>query len=331
MKTVIFPYATLDTEPDLQLSTPTVDGEPKPLLSRQSNIDLFDLPPQWREARVNLRVRVPIEELATIGATDPTVVATLHCGATNLRVARRLEQSGDGQWTGQIVLARTLLSGGSQVYATVAGTVGGEPNRWLGRSLPVKVNLTPPSFPEIVSGGELPVVWRNFALTEEGQNPIDPALHAEISYVDLAASDGPVIYLNDHVHRLRQLLDDRRGRSGIERAVRDLVFDKIAEAALVAMFNAALAAVVELTEDGQPQFPSVEWQRGVLEALLPLMYADREPEAALADAVDAFSSVDDAQDVQSRLVAAAGRLVRASSHTVQVIRALEALGEENER
>jgi hypothetical protein len=323
MKTVLFPYKTLSTEPVLTLSSPKVDGQPTQLLNREGRIDLFDLPVGWRQARVGLRVQLPTDELAEIGASEPSVVATLNCGPTNLRVAQRLEPGQDGQWVGDFDLPRTLLVDRAELYATVAGTIGGEANRWLGRTRAVQIDISPPRSPEIGPAGQIPVVWRDFAVAEEGQSPIDPAVHGEIAYVDLTGTTGPVIYLNDGIDGLRRLLDDRTGRSAVERAARDVVFDLIAQSALVAMFNAAVAAAAELAEDGDPQLPSVDWQRGVLESLLPLMYPDRDVEAALPIAAEALDSGDDAQDVQTRLLAAAARHVRTKAHVRQTMTALE--------
>jgi hypothetical protein len=324
VKTVLFPYKTLSTDPVLTLSNPRVDAEPVQLLTREGHIDLFAAPEGWRQARIGLRVQLPIDELASIGASEPEVVATLNCGPTNLRVAQRLEPGARaGQWVGEFDLPRTLLVDRAELYATVAGTVAGEPHRWLGRTRPVQVDVAPPRSPEFGPAGQIPVVWRDFATTEEGQNPIDPALHNEIAYVDLAGAAGPVIYLNDGIDGLRRLLDDRTGRSPVERATREVVFDLIAQSALVAMFTAAVAAAAELAEDGEAQMPSHDWQRGVLESLLPLMYPDRDVEAALAIAAEALDSGDDAQDVQTRLLGAAARHVRTRTHVLQTMTALE--------
>ena len=324
MKNVLFPYQTLSTEPGLALSNPRVDGEPRQLLAREGHIDLFELADGWRQARVGLRVQLPVEQLASIGASDPEVVATLNCGPTNLRVARRLEPGAQpGQWVGEFNLDRVLLADRAELYATVAGTVDGERHRWLGRTSPVKVDIAPPRSLEIGPSGQIPVVWRDFATTAEGQNPIDPALNREIAYVDLIGPTGHVIYLNDGIQGLRRLLDDRAGRSPIERTARDVVFDLIADSALVAMFNAATAAAAELAEDGEAEMPSGDWRRGVLESLLPLMYPDRDVAESLVIVVDARDSGDDAQDVQTRLLAAAARHVRVRAHVLQAMTALE--------
>jgi hypothetical protein len=323
--TTLFPYPVLMTEPTLRLSNPMADGQQAALLNREYHVDLSELASGWKEARVNARVQVPVEELETMGVRQYDVVLTLHCGPTNLRATATLEPTGggrNGQWTGSLELPRMVIRGRATIYATVTGTVNDVPHRWLGRSREVSVDLNPPRFPEIV-GGQVPVVWRDFGKTDESQNPIDPSLHDEMSFVDMSLLEGPVIYLNERVPGLRRLLDLRAGRGRVERAVRETTLDLVAMPAIVSMANVALAAAGPPEEGGDAQWPDGDWQEDVLRAILPLMYPDREPEAALAVAVRALTSGEDAQDVQSRLLAAASRFVKVTRHVSGVITTLE--------
>lgn len=324
--TTLFPYSVLVADPTLRLSQPTVDGKAMPLLSRDNRVDLSMLAAGWKEARVNVRVQVPAEELDSLGVRVYDVVLTLHCGPTNLRSTVLLERTGgdrSGQWTGAIDLPQSMIRDRASIYATVTGTVEGVPHRWLGRTRDIPVDLHPPRVPEITGGGQVPIIWRDFAMTEEGQNPIDPSLHDEMSFIDMTLPEGPVIYLNDRVSGLRRLLDVRTGRSKVERAVRETALDLIATPATVAMANAALVAAVPVEQGGEAQWPDIDWQRDVLRSILPLMYPDREPAAALQAAAQALTSAEDAQDVQSRLVGAASRLVKATHHLRGVIKTLE--------
>ncbi|MGY1640834.1 hypothetical protein ACI782_06825 [Geodermatophilus sp. SYSU D00703] len=323
--TTLFPYPVLETEPTLRLSNPTVDGQPTPLLAREGHLDLSEVKAGWKEARVHARVQVPVEELEAIGVHHYEVVLTLHCGPTNLRSTVTLEPSGGtrtGQWTGALDIPRMMIRERAAIYATVTGTVADVPHRWLGRSRDVSVDLHPPRIPEI-SGGQVPVMWRDFSQTGEGQNPIDPSLHDEVSFVDMSLPEGPVLYLNDRVPGLRRLLDERTGRTYAERAVREMALDLVAVPSIVSMANVALAAAGPPEEGGEPQWPDSDWQRDVLRSVLPLMYPDREADAALSVAVRALTSTDDAQDVQSRLLGAASRLSKATHHVRGVIKHLE--------
>ena len=328
---VLFPYEVLSTDPALQLSSATVDGEPAPILPREHHVDLYEMDRNWHVARAQARVEVSAEELERVGATEPKVVLTLACGPTNLRATvptrahRRIPI-----WTGEVEMPRVMLHTRGELYATVTATVDGTPDRWLGRSRSWMVDLVVPKIPEI-AGGQIPVKWRDFTTAEQGEDPIDPTLHSEVSYMDLEAADGPIIYLNDRVLGLRRLLDERTGRSRLERSVREVSLDLIAQPAIIAMGNAALVAARGLEEDGEPRWPTESWQRGVLETILPLMYPDREPEAALRTAVRALEEVDDAVDVQQRLQAAAGRSIRSTKHTLGVMKALELQDEEEDR
>jgi hypothetical protein len=323
--TALFPYPVLETDPTIRLSNPTVDGQPAQLLARENRVDLSELSGDWKEARVNARVEVPVAELVQMGVRQYEVVLTLHCGPTNLRATVPLEPSagdGSGQWTGSLDLPRTVLRDRASVYATVAGTVDGVAHRWLGRSRDVSVDFHPPREPDI-TGGQVPVIWRDFSETGEGQNPIDASLHNEMSFVDMSLPEGPVIYLNTRVPGLRRLLDVRTGRSGTERAVREIALDLVATPAMLALANVALAAAGPPDDGGEAQWPDLDWQRDVLSSLLPLMFPDRDADAGLATAVRALSDSEDAQDVHARLVGAAARLVKATHHVRGVIKTLE--------
>jgi hypothetical protein len=326
----LFPYKTFDVEPTLHLSSPVVDGEPAPLLPREGRVSLHDLPADWKLAKLQVRATIPPDAMGSIGARDPRAVLTVHCGPTNLRAVCALEASdGSGNWIGSVELARVHLHERAQLYVTVTGSIDGIGDRWLAMSKPWSVDLQPPRDIEI-SGGEIPCRWRDFAETENGENPIDPAFHSEISYVDLNALGGPVIYLNEGIEGLRRLLDQRPGRPRLGKAVRETTLDLIAQPALVAMGNAALAAAIPDGSD-EVDWPGESWQRGVLESLLPLMYPDRDPSAALVTAVDAMAGGDGALDIQTRLQAAAGRSIKVTNHTLSVLTALEASDGEEAR
>jgi hypothetical protein len=322
---VLFPYATLETDPTLSLSAPTVDGAPAALLAAEGRVDLSDAPTGWKEARLNVRAQVPVEELDSLGVGAYNVVLTLACGPTNLRSTAVLTRSGgaeSSQWTGAVSIPSTMIRDRATLYVTVTGTIDGVPNRWLGASRPVVVDLHPPRIPEI-TGGQVPVIWRDFTKTDDGQNPIDASLHDEQSYVDMSLPEGPVIYLNERVSGLRRLLDERTGRSHAERAIRELALDLVAAPCIIAMTNVALAASSPSDDRSEVQWPSLDWQRGVLETVLPLMYPDRDSEAALTTATRGQSSSEEAAEIQSRIASAASRLVKATQHVRGVIRHLE--------
>jgi hypothetical protein len=324
----LFPYKTLGVEPTLHLSSPTVDGSAEALLDREGRVSLHKLPPGWKLARLQARVTVPPDALEATGARDLRAVLTVHCGPTNLRAVTALEPAdGAGDWVGAVELSRVQLHERASIHATVTGSVDGIDDRRLARSDPWSVDIEPPREIEIASG-QIPCRWRDFTETPEGEAPIDPAFHGEISYVDLNTIEGPVIYLNEGIEGLRRLLDQRPGRPRLGRAVRETMLDLIAQPALVAMANAALTAAGD--ESGGAEWPGEGWQRGVLESLLPVMYPDRDPEAALATAVEATVTGDGALDVQTRLQAAAGRSIKTAAHAVAVVRALESSdGEES--
>ena len=93
------------------------------------------------------------------------------------------------------------------------------------------------------------------------------------------------------------------------------------------MFNVA-AAAVELAsddEEAEPGLPPIEWQRAVLQALMPRMYDETESEV-LARIVAARLG-DDARDVQGRAAAAISQVVDQSKALQRRIRQLASAGE----
>ena len=105
--------------------------------------------------------------------------------------------------------------------------------------------------------------------------------------------------------------------------------DLVAVPAIMSMINVALATAGPLEDGGEAQWPDVDWQRDVLHRVLPLMYPDRDPDAALTVAVRTLAAGEDAQDVQSRLLGATSRLEKATQHVRGIINTMDA--EEGER
>ncbi|MCK9250719.1 MAG: hypothetical protein M0P31_17295 [Solirubrobacteraceae bacterium] len=320
----IFPYPTLAEAPILRLDQPEVDGEPAPLLNRDGVVDLSGLQGRWSTVRLQVVAEVPTDEIRLLPADEPEVVLTVHCAPTNLRTTTRLVRSADNEhaWEGTVELTRRTLRDQASLYATVDDVA----NRWIGRTHPVAVHLRPPRDPRI-SGGHFPVKWRDFTVAAPGETPIPSRLKDEMSWVDVANVDGPIIYLNERVSGLRELLDDRTGRTRVERAARDTVLDLVATPAMVALLNAALSSVARSDADDPVQWPTETWQRDLLEAMLPRMYPDvSDSDAALAAATTPPLDHRDAGDLQSRVLSASHEFTRASAHAKTLARAFDYQG-----
>lgn len=310
---LIFPYETLSDPVELEVYDPSVDGHRGTGVGlRDRAIDLHDLG-FWNEVSLKVRVRVDADTLDDI-ATDATVVVSVHCGPTNLRHASVLERDGGrgGSFTGELLLERELLAGRAELHAVVAGVVGGVADRFVGQSAVHTVNLQPPRTPDIT--GDLDVRWRDFT---DGDPPLPPELHDQASHLELEHSDGPVLWLNSHVSELRRLLDERTGRTALETALRDVVFDTIAAPALLTMLHCAIATAREHDPAGT-EWPG-GWQGDVLRALLPLMQPDTDVNQTLETVVS--ESADHTH--QARAHEAVARFLRTTRDAVHAIETLE--------
>ena len=318
---LLFPYDILDGSPNLVVSNPRLDGVRNgDLLRRDGVVELHAVEGPWYRARMHANVRLPEDRLKALAA-DHRVVCTLHCPSTNLRtgVVMEPDPGRPGSYSAEIELERTLLHKRARLEAVVAGTISGIEHRYLARSNSVDVRLEAVQGPEV--SGDLDIRWRRFDQAHEGLAALDPALHDQLSWLELDRAEGPRLWLNDHVDWLRRLLDERGGRSKLERAVRDAVFDGIATSATLAMFNAAVAAAYELDQDSEEPWPG-EWREAVLRTLLPLMYPDREPDDAIRQVMDSADPLG-VQDVQARAHAAVARLLRTNVNAGRAIAALE--------
>ena len=107
--------------------------------------------------------------------------------------------------------------------------------------------------------------------------------------------DEPQIFLNRSFDGLEPLLADRR-RRGLDKALHDQTRASIADKTWSALFNAAFDAVEVDVDTGEPEWPSVDWQRNVLESLLSRMFPQQSGKQALDEACTARHASDNPGD-----------------------------------
>lgn len=318
---LLYPYTVLGSTPRLTVSNPRLDGHLNgDVLPREALVDLHSIEGPWKRVRLRAHLQVPAERLARM-TDEHTVVCTVHCPSTNLRHAVMMEADPGraGSYSAEVELERLLLHQRARVEAVVAGTVEGVEDRYLARSNSIDVQISSVRIPEIT--GDLEIAWRPFDKEIEGLPPLDPALHDQLSWVELDRPEGPRLWLNSSVTGLPRLLDERPGRPELEAAVRETVFDGIATSATMAMFGAALAAATELVDEDGPPWPG-EWQGDVLRSLLPLMYPEREVDDALQHVVETQDGAG-GKDIHMRAHAAVAKLLKTNSNAKRAIKALE--------
>jgi len=237
---------------------------------------------------------------------EPTVVAVVDCPATNLRRSVAMTHQGSGRWTGTLEMSRNQASGPVLVRAVLAARVGSGHRRELGESQLWTIHIDPPAIPVIE--GTLPVQWADFPSAEN----IPESAKGDAFFADLS-EDAPVIYLNSAFDGLPELLSDDGNRPAGELALREAEYRRIGTSVWLGMFNVA-AAAIELNvggdddgESAEPELPASEWQRSVLQTLIPRMFDESESEALRKIAT--ARTGDESREVQTHAAAAIGRLV----------------------
>jgi hypothetical protein len=325
-RALIYPYDRLVEEIPLSLSNLRLDGsapDRDPIVADFRTADVSAVAPDgWNTLEVEANAPVPTDELEEFeaGGRQPLVVIVVDCPATNLRASVICQHHGSGQWTGSIVFERDRISGTVLVRAVLAATVNGGRRREVGESPVWTIHVDPPSIPVIE--GNLPVRWINFETSEV----IPESVRNDPFFADLS-EDAPVVYLNSGFEGLPELLSDDTNRPVAELALREAEYRRIATSVWMGMFNVA-AAAIEFEgndEDAEPGLPQIEWQRSVLQALIPRMYDETESEV-LARIVAARLG-DESRDIQARVAAAIAQVVDHSGSLKRRIKQLDPAGD----
>ncbi|MCO8127274.1 hypothetical protein NHL50_08640 [Acidimicrobiia bacterium EGI L10123] len=305
----LFPYPTLFGDVTLSVTEVAIDDEP---VAGRVDVDrrvvnLYGIDrAEWETARVSVVVSAPANEIEDADA--PQCVAVTNCGPSNQRVSSILAPDGGttGRWAGEILLEREYWYAHAELRAGVVATVDGAGHRVVGNSDTWTVMFD--DLPNRPVNGAIKITWVDFS--DPGDDKQYLQKHSD-NYVYLSIDpEEPQLFLNRSFDGLEQLLADRRRRH-LDRALHDQTRASIADKTWSALFNAAIESVEVDEETGEPTWPSVEWQRTVLEALLVRMYPDKAPEEALGNAWTARNTRDNPGTLQELLAPAAAVQARA--------------------
>lgn len=325
---VIYPYDTLVGDVDFSIRSATVDGHSVPANSLEPDRRLLAVAAigreSWELTTIDVEVTAPqteIKEFIANGAR-PTAVLVLHGGRTNMRMSARLspDPRNPARWTGRLDIDRPYWYGRLVLEARIVAAVGNVDARVIGNATPWSVFLDDVPRPPV--HGNIPVKWDDFR--DPRSLPELKRVAEQPFFIHLDA-DMPVLYLNEGFEGLRRLMADEARRQKDAQVLHDQTRVTIATAAWTAMFESAIATAAELGEPGQPELPSPDWQRSVLQILLDRMYEERTLEDALEEAVRLLQQGDGYSTVQSRLAAAVsdqiggGRLLRASINRLEAV------------
>ncbi|MFE7524270.1 hypothetical protein ACFU7Y_00905 [Kitasatospora sp. NPDC057542] len=258
--------------------------------------------PDWTQARLRLSVELPAKALDPSGPwQNVKVVAVLTERATNSRTTADFSAvSEDGRArTAELYLHRCDLLDRASLAVHVVATVDGVPGRVIATSDVewfVDVIEVVPSLAR-----ELDVKMVKF-----GSGASRLQRFKDSPWLVDTTGRIPAVRVNSDFDGLGDLIG-ADGGSGPEKTVRELLLAQMCSEVWTAVFHSAVGDL-EVEEDGTPVFPH-GWQGEVLREMLPDVYADREPEAALRAVHTARTGASAAGwgELQSRIHYAASR------------------------
>jgi hypothetical protein len=312
-RNLIYPYKRLKDDLALSVTDVRFDGEVPdrdPIIYDFRTADLSAVAQAgWLSFEVGLEASVPTDALDEMEQDDrdPIVVVAVDCAATNLRRSITLEHQGGGRWTGSLSMSREQIVGQVLLRAVLAARVGDGLRREVGESQLWTLHADTPAIPIIE--GNLPVRWVDFPTFEA----IPDSARKDAFFADLS-EDAPVVYLNLAFEGLAELLSDDDRRPLAELVLREAEYRRIGTSVWLGMFNVA-AAGIDLTwgddgeddDEGEPGLPTVEWQRSVLQTLMPRMFD--ESEAEILRKIVKGRVGDESREVQTQAAAAISRIV----------------------
>ncbi|MBB6345246.1 hypothetical protein FHU36_001755 [Nonomuraea muscovyensis] len=310
----IFPYQVVLGEVTLAVDGAWLDDLPVPIdmiSPIERAVALHDIQrPDWRAARLSVRVRGPEQELATGPWGRMSCVAMLTERRTNAHSAVRLRMVEPGEWVGYVELRRDHHGRRAELGACLVATVDDIPGRLIGAvdsPWTIDVQARTP-----VRREDVTTRWVDFG---DDRHPWLRAYRSDPWAID-TTGDPPVLYLNSGFEGLRLLLESTRQS---ERAARDALAARIAMDMWSVLFDAAADQV-----DGS-EWP-VGWRGSVLRRMLPDVFPDCSPEDALRELAGASGG-----ELRSRVLHAAAKQARMPATLGTFIRALHRTGHEEEQ
>lgn len=341
------PYPTSDR---LSLSLSAFDDPTRPGqvdfegIQRESEIEMGKELPiydvsglDWARLTFRLEADLDPRELTRIlpDTADPksnaVVLVSLVCKSTKYRHGLRLRPSGEARWVGDAVVSRSDVKGTVQLHPMLVRTtsvpgkrgVDQRPGMILATGDPVALYTDPPN--RLIEGA-IEVRWQDFA---KSKNDWREQHSSDVFHLEPYGAV-PVLYLNEGHAQFRQLLDNNSKR-GADAALRDVTAAMIAQTTWTQLAVAALGAIEYDEESGEAELPGASWQRDLLIAFLPRMYASIADEMQVRRAAEDFNDpADGLPALMARVGSAVQDLVRTSKHVESAIRAYDEIREKIE-
>lgn len=320
MADLIFPYATYPGRVEARLRARGIAPSDAQMLV----LDLYRIVDLSANARrgwtsVSLRLDIGLSDtgpgpLAAIGS-DPRVFIEVECDKTHGRWAVPAEPTGEPySWTAKVDIEREAVAGRIVLRPLVSSPssagnylLAPDYSEWA-------IYVDEPSAPVIE--GSIQVIWRTFA--EDTEYPFLAEYRDQPFFTDYGP-ELPILFLNRGFAGLPELLEDRRGRKPIERALHDLEEVSIARTVWDGLLDVSLASLVVDEETSEVTMPEAEWQQQVIRVLLPGLYPDMAEGDALQQLYEDHQDAAGVKTIESRSQIAVARQLSAHSKLATAI------------
>ena len=315
----VFPYPTLLGDIECDVVSVRVDGKPLPYTKISAMERVVALHQSgragWEEAVLELRAKLPEEELSDGPWNDVICLAALTEKATNSRTTARLTRAPDGTRIGSIRLSRAFHLRRATLSLHAVATVDGVPGRLLGSAEQdwyIDLQEATP-----IRQREIEIV--EFDFRDERHEWLHP--YKDSPWIVETSGDMPIVYLNTTaVEGLLEVLNGRGG-STTERVVREMTAAQVALDAWTAMFQTAVNDL-DMDEDGTPVMPS-GWRESVLRTMLPDVLPGRQLTDALYEINERRTKGFGWAELQTGIQYAAGRRAQISKKLTNAVRVVD--------
>ena len=237
--TILRPWSSFASSWDLTIDSLLIDGQEAADVVDHGH-QRIDLIRPWRDVQFDV-VASTVEAPAGLKNSDVEAYALISCTRTNLR--RTIELSGAVGFRGRVAIDRSTVAGPVEVVVELAAEIEGH---WRSVGASTTWTLVTEQIDAPVKPGAPPFTTTWFDFTSADAPDAARRAPTAMAVMDLSAE--PTLLLNRSIDGLEALLNADKAQLE-RRRLRDVVSASIARDAVAAMFRAAAAEVVALSED----------------------------------------------------------------------------------
>lgn len=270
-----------DIEPRVSL-----DGSVVPrrhIDSQHRRVDLTDIDASWDLLSIDVRGPDPI---GTEHGPEAKLYALVNCPST-AQILPFVAKRDEGSFAAQVEIARHEIARRATLEVRVVGAAGLDPAeglRTVGASAPWTLVLEPQAGPTSHGPAPITVIWADFAQAVDGPHEVLGALPHSLSFCDFEQGE-PILYLNDGVSGLRELLNDPHAK-GTRKETQQVLGSHIALDTVSSLVDAGIQAVIRAARDIDPE-------DGIADLGAPSQPVLRTALEHVTDASDSFNGLDD--------------------------------------